>query len=302
VTGLVFTVYSKEKALGEMMESSRTFTLKVAPKADPVDLAYFKPTKTFGVEGSLIPLNLNLIMNDQDGSETATLTFTGLGEFASFHKADGTLLDATHVTYAAGVYTLTGIPAYDSAGNFDVNKLFVKQSASTGTVTVTAYTVDSASGYSSDTSIGSTQTATFALDISRFVPTTGPDTLLYDGVADLANTRSYDALAGVDTLVLRKGEGIDFATDRSIFNIEKIDLTVSGDHSLLNITYQDVVAMTDPSTHDLYILGDSSNDKAQFLTGNGWSHSTVGGYEEYINSNDSTVKVYVQSVIQNAIV
>jgi hypothetical protein len=302
VTGLVFTVYSKEKALGEMMESSRTFTLKVAPKADPVDLAYFKPTKTFGVEGSLIPLNLNLIMNDQDGSETATLTFTGLGEFASFHKADGTLLDATHVTYAAGVYTLTGIPAYDSAGNFDVNKLFVTQSARTGTVTVTAYTVDSASGYSSDTSIGSTQTATFALDISRFVPTTGPDTLLYDGVADLANTRSYDALAGVDTLVLRKGEGIDFATDRSIFNIEKIDLTVSGDHSLLNITYQDVVAMTDPSTHDLYILGDSSNDKAQFLTGNGWSHSTVGGYEEYINSNDSTVKVYVQSVIQNAIV
>ena len=96
--------------------------------------------------------------------------------------------------------------------------------------------------------------------------------------------------------MLRKGENIDFTADRSIFNIEKIDLTVSGDHSLLNITSLDVAAITDPLTHSLYILGDGT-DHVTFA-GADWSAPTLNGaYNEYTSSADPTVKVYVQKEI-----
>jgi len=301
VSGMQLTVYSRESELTLLEKTSVPFTLKVAPVADEVKPDFFKPTKTFGTEGALIPLNLNLILDDQDGSETATLTFEGLGAHASFYDQAGNEVVPAGYDSVNDIYTLSGIPAYDPLGKYDVNNLFVVQSARTGTVAVTAYTVDTASGYLPVDSSGSTPTASFTLDISEKVPTAGADTLLYDGDADVANTRSYDGLAGEDTLVLRKGEGIDFATDRSIFNIEKIDMTVSGANSLTHITWEDVAAMTDPSTHDLYILGDGS-DSVQFAS-TGWSKSSPGGaYDEYTNTNDVTIKVYVQTAINDTIV
>lgn len=78
-------------------------------------------------------------------------------------------------------------------------------------------------------------------------------------------------------------------------------MTVSGANSLTHITWEDVAAMTDPSTHDLYILGDGS-DSVQFAS-TGWSKSSPGGaYDEYTNTNDVTIKVYVQTAINDTIV
>jgi hypothetical protein len=292
ITGIALTVITTERGLpGQLLEQSFSFDLVVTPVSD--GLTAISPTHSFGPEGQMVPINLNVSMADFDGSETATVTLRGFRQYASFYGASGTELTlaqfnpATDYNSGTDTYTLHGLTVEDT------NKLSVIQSATNGTSTVyvTAYTVDGAALQSA-----TTPEASFTLNISPIVPTTGNDTLLYDGVADLANTRSFDGLAGTDTLVLRKGEGIDFATDRSISNIEYIDLTVSGDHSLLNITYQDVAAMTDPSTHDLYILGDATDDVT--FTGTDWSAPTLNGaYNEYTSSADSTIKVYVQQEI-----
>ena len=163
-------------------------------------------------------------------------------------------------------------------------------------VQVSAWTVESANGNISSPA----KTGSFDLSIATYTPTTGNDTILYDRAADLAGTRSFNALDGTDTLVLRLGETIDFATDRanqSISNIETIDLTVSGNHSLLNISYQDVLALTD-SNYSLYILGDSG-DTLQLDALNGWNapDTSSGSFNLYTNSNNLNVKLYVDQTI-----
>ncbi|MGB7511422.1 MAG: hypothetical protein WBP54_09075, partial [Pelodictyon phaeoclathratiforme] len=109
-------------------------------------------------------------------------------------------------------------------------------------------------------------------------PTTGADPLLYyDGYADVDvhSTQSYDALGGTDTLLLWNEGCIDFAVDRDIANIEYIDLTQKGSHSLWNMSTADVVGMTAESGGLLYILGDSADS----VSGSGWTYvadETVG--------------------------
>ena len=315
INGLKLTVATSDKGVVNNPLSSVTFDLQVTPVANGFQL--LNPTLSFGVDGFLsdsltasnrILLNLNAGMFDLDGSETATLSFKGIGNQASFCKGDGSILSsapdpanptAPYVLYnsVTDTYTLHQIPVYDSSpsNRFDVNNIYLVQSARyVPGVQVSAWTVESANGAVSAVSTGS-----FDLSIATYAPTSGKDTLLYDRAADLAGTRSYNALAGDDTLVLRQGEIIDFAADRaklSISNIETIDLTVNGDHALLNITWQDVIAMTD-SRHELYILGDSG-DTLQLGTLNGWSDPEGSGiYNIYTNINHSTVKLYVDPAI-----
>ncbi|MBV5289639.1 MAG: hypothetical protein J0648_07390 [Pelodictyon phaeoclathratiforme] len=291
VEGLELVVITTETHLpGELLEQTFLFDTVVTPVSD--GLTTISPTHSFGPEGQMVPINLNVSMADFDGSETATVTLRGFRQYASFYGASGTELTlaqfnpATDYNSGTDTYTLHGLTVEDT------NALSVIQSATNGTSTVyvAAYTVDGAAPQSV-----TTPEKSFTLNISPIVPTTSNDTLLYDGVADLANTRSFDGLAGTDTLVLRKGEDIDFAdspVDRSIFNIEYIDLTVNGNHSLSNITSAGVAAMTDPSTHDLYILGDGGDHVA--FTGADWSTATrIGDYNVYTSSTDPTVKVSV---------
>ncbi|NTU97838.1 MAG: hypothetical protein HGA62_08520, partial [Chlorobiaceae bacterium] len=299
VSGMKLTVLSKENALTGLVSSSQEFELHVMPVADPADPDYFNPTKTFGTEGDLIPLNLNLIMKDQDGSETATLVFSGLGADAAFYDKSGSLVTAVYDA-GTGEYTLTGIPAYDESGIFDVNNLYVLQSAMHGVIQVKAFTVDHVTDYTDGTSSDETQTGTFELIIAPVIPTSGDDTMLYDGVADLAGTRNFNGLGGYDTLVLKNGVNLDFGSDPDIFNIEEIDLNEHGVHDLSSISFEDVVSMTDED-HTLFILG-GSDDLVQFAGGDGWNDPvSAGGYDRYTNTNDSSVNVYVSSDIQASI-
>jgi VCBS repeat-containing protein len=300
VSGLMLTVLGKEKALAGLVTSSQVFELHVAPVADPIQADYFNPTKTFGTEGDLIPLNLNLIMKDQDGSETATLVVSGLGADAAFYDKSGSLVTAIYNT-GTGEYTLAGIPAYDESGIFDVNNLYVLQSAMHGVIEVKSFTVDhAAGGYADSSSEGALKTGSFELAISPVIPTSGDDTMLYDGAADLAGMRSFDGLGGGDTLVLKNGVNIDFGSDPDIFNIEAIDLNEHGVHDLSGISFEDVVSMTD-SDHTLYILGDGG-DSVQFVAGNGWNDPVSdGGYHLYTNGNDVSVRVYVSAEVQDSI-
>lgn len=159
----------------------------------------------------------------------------------------------------------------------------------------------------------------------------GDDTLYGDGGADIifgqgGNDTIYtdlhteggkikgdillDGGTGKDTLILEKNYDIDFsifdggknASDR-IKNIEIIDLT-EGNHKLENLTLQDVLNMTDEG-HELIIKGDAQ-DKVAFKNDNGWSKSSTDNidgatFDIYTNSNDSSVKVKVESTIDQHI-
>ena len=122
-----------------------------------------------------MPINLNASMPDFDGSETATVTLAGLGEYASFYGHGGTELTlaqynpATDYNSGTDTYTLHGLTVADT------NEFSVIQSArSVGApgVHVTAFTTDGTATPSA------TVSGDFTLDISPIIPTTGNDTLL----------------------------------------------------------------------------------------------------------------------------
>ncbi|RDD30660.1 hypothetical protein CR161_08045, partial [Prosthecochloris sp. ZM] len=119
----------------------------------------------------------------------------------------------------------------------------------------------------------------------------GADTLVYDQddtVIDGGNG------GGNDALILGTGESIDFGviTDNPVKNIEEIDLTVNGNHGLINLSAQDVLDMTD-GDNELYILGDSGDS----VSGTGWqADGSDGDYYVYVNTTLG-VSLYVQDDI-----
>ncbi|ACF45828.1 von Willebrand factor type A [Prosthecochloris aestuarii DSM 271] len=119
----------------------------------------------------------------------------------------------------------------------------------------------------------------------------GADTLVFDPddtVIDGGNG------GGNDTLILSDDDDIDFGESGFInpaINIEVIDLT-DGDHSLTNLSAQDVLDMTD-GDNELYILGDSGDS----VSGTGWqADGSDGDYYVYVNTILG-VSLYVQDDI-----
>ena len=266
IESIALTVYSGESSL-EPTDDKATFNVEVVPVADGVNL---HPTLTFGTEGSPIPLNLNATMIDSDGSETVTLSVTGLGPYAAFY-AGSDLLDFSNYNQGTDTYTISGID------QGSINDITFIQSSVTGSVTVEAYTVETLNNNASGTTSGS-----FQVNISEVVATAENDTFLYDG------TRSYDGGDGIDTLVLRYGEDIDFNTDPDIKNMEILDLASSGyDHTLYNLSVQDVLDITD-SNNTLTILGDA-NDSVNIIDDGDWIHTTE-------TSGDIDFDVYTHAI------
>jgi large repetitive protein len=284
VTGLQLSVLTQETGLTPT-ETSVSFNLIVAGVADGITLT---PTLSFGVEGDIIPLNLNASMLDTDGSETATLTINGLGQYAAFF-ANGTPISASYDS-GTDTYTLAGI------SHTDVNNLGFLQAARSGTLNISAFTSDGAS-----TSVP--VNATLDIAVSDKLATTGNDTLLYDG-------NPLNGLAGVDVVQLRLGENLDFATNPvKPSNIETLDLMPAGqDHSLTNLTLQDVLNMTD-SGKTLSILGDDG-DSVSLQNGNGLDVWSKGGsvtesghtFDVYTNTLDPAVQVKIEQAINDSIV
>ncbi len=135
--------------------------------------------------------------------------------------------------------------------------------------------------------------------------------LVYKSLTSHVYSGVLDAGDGLDTLVLGNGINIDFSSiaDDHIKNIEFIDLSQNGNHTLNNLTLSDVLGLTD-SNKSLYIFGDSSLDVVTLKDTSGatWSQSTgTTTYEGHVfdiygNSGDPTVKVYVESAINESIV
>ena len=255
------------------IETSNNLNVDVTPVVDPLTL---HTTKTFGDEGTDIALNLNANIVDLDGSETVKLELTGLGTDTGF-KVDGVEIDSGNVSYSGDTYTLTNIAAED------INSVTFVQSAMNADVSVNAYMVES------DGSTSSVVTGIVNVDISAVNPTNSADTLLYDGNA-------IDALDGVDTIVFKQDQNVDSIDYSKLDNIEKIDLTANGNHTLNNVSLSDVLNMTD-TNNTIEIHGDSGDhlnlsggDYNAISNPSGWQHTTANGTATY-SSTDGTDSV-----------
>nr|WP_232482983.1 DUF5801 repeats-in-toxin domain-containing protein [Halomonas alkaliphila] len=275
------TLTARTSRNGESDTTSTDLKVEVQPVADGITLS---PELSFGDEGDKIPLNLSASMRDMDGSETATIELSGLGEHVSFFTDGGdTLLDSlpnASISYDSGsdTYTLSGItPA-------QINDLYLVQGATDGdqNVTYEAWTTDG-----SDTS--ASVSGDFDVNIAAVEPTEGDDTLLYSG-------SPIDALGGNDTIVMRFKEDLEQDDYANFDNIERFDLTESGSNSLDALRPEDVLEMTD-DRNTLSILGDE-NDTVDL--GVGWTEGgniIEDGVTFRVYNADEDISLKVQSSI-----
>ncbi|WP_218023807.1 hypothetical protein, partial [Halomonas halmophila] len=244
------TLTARTSQDGESTNTSTDFAVDVEAVADGITMS---PELSFGQEGDKIPLNLSAGMSDMDGSETATIELTGLGEHAGFFTDGGdTLLDSlpdASVSYDSGsdTYTLSGI------ASDQINDLHLVQGATDGNQSVSyeAFTTDG-----SDTS--ETVSGDFDVNIEAVEPTSGDDTLLYTGEA-------LDGLAGADVVEMRFGED---PNPDDLDNVETLDFMGEGQDHSVALEAQDVLDMTDED-NVLSILGDDGDSVD--LTGGSWT-------------------------------
>ena len=122
-------------------------------------------------------------------------------------------------------------------------------------------------------------------------------TVLLDINIQNAQYHAYDGTAldggdGFDTITLAIDADLDFSGVSNIANIEKIDLSETGDHQLLNLNAQDVLDMTD-ADHELFIDGEAGDrvtiDSTLF-------HKTAAdGSNETMEMNGHVYDVYTDS-------
>ena len=264
--------------------TSSNLNVVVSPIVDTLTLS---TTKTFGDELDDIELKLNANVQDLDGSETVKLEIKDLGAGA-FFKINGIDVpfvpsntnntEDVEVAYNSGTdtYTLQNIAAAD------INSVTFIQSAVNTNVTATATMVEE-NGTSSDI-VNSTPVVgtVFNVQIDAVLATSGADSLLYSGNAINAN-------AGEDSLILGGNINIDFDLVSNIDNIEKIDLTKTGEHDISNLGINDVIGMTD-GDNILEILGDSGDSVSlKNADGGTWEQTgTSGGFDEYSKVGDNT--------------
>ena len=233
---------------------------------DPVvDTLTLNTTQTFGNAGDDIELKINANVQDLDGSETVTLTLSGLGSDASF-KANDIWIDEANISYSGDTYTITKIAASD------INAITFVQSAMNADVSVTAKMVES-DGSESATIIGSD----FHVTIGAASPTSGNDTLLYSGSA-------IDGGAGTDTLIFKNIDSIDMSGINNISNIEKIDMSGNGNQTLSGLSLDQIFLMTDSSSAHTLTIDGNTGDTVATVDRTGWAkagETTAGAYTEY---------------------
>ena len=269
---------------GSVLDTSTTFSLTIDAVASTITI---DPTNTFANNYVWTAVNINANMTDLDGSETMTLTLAGavtaLDETAQFRLSDGSSVNAT---FNSGTWTLADV-AFDEINNIEI--LYHEYS---GTVNVTAKTVDGASV------VDTTVSSVFEMNIAGTSTTgSGDETILTDG--DFA----INAGTGEDTITLTQGANLDSINYANLDNIETIDLDVNGAHTLANLKLSDIVSMTDVD-NELTILGDSAdsvditNDLSMGTNATDWTLATVDNgadttytYSKNDGSDSITLKI-----------
>ena len=122
----------------------------------------------------------------------------------------------------------------------------------------------------------------------------------YDGVEE--------GTLDVHTSDLLSADSFDFSdlVNDTVQDMEVIDLSQDGDHSITGVTAQDVLDITDDS-NTLTIMGDSE-DSVSLVDGAGaWQTtgtSTIDGhtYNVYHNNEDASMTLYVETAIQATVI
>ncbi len=123
--------------------------------------------------------------------------------------------------------------------------------------------------------------------------------LLFDGHADI------DGSDGFDTIILNTGLNLDFSDTNMarIENIETIDMTDNGAHSIIKLTLDDVLDMTDVD-NALVIAGDESDsfDASHLNESGNWTQDSYvdnGDYGtySYSHSDGSNVELTIDEQI-----
>ena len=161
-------------------EMTYPVNLDVVPVADGITT--MTPENTFGTEGQDIPVLINAMPVDMDGSEILTMTLEGLGSDAVFKQA-GQFIDPANVSYdqTTDIYTLTDIDINN------INDVSFQQESFSGSVNVALKTIETANG-----DVSSEVTGQFNVNIS---PASAPDQI-------------FDGSSGDDTLVGLSGNDI----------------------------------------------------------------------------------------------
>ncbi|WP_121628724.1 T1SS-143 repeat domain-containing protein [Poseidonibacter antarcticus] len=143
ITGVTLSVTSGEPG-NETAQTSDSFNITFNAVAD--DLISFSPTDAIGdeyvnSESAWTQINLNINVQDTDGSETISVTFDGLPEDSSFSLDGGTTPIASSYDDTTGIYTISGID-YEKVNDLSV---LTPTGYKGGTITTTAWTVDGSS-------------------------------------------------------------------------------------------------------------------------------------------------------------
>ncbi len=229
------------------------------------------PTLTFGKAFSWIDLKLNANMQDVDGSETMSLKLTGLSENAQFRFSDGTVLSDATWDNTTNKWTINGI-------TFDqINNIQFTNDKNVSNVSVEAWTQEiDKNGNPIDGIISTSDTKTFNVDIK-----------------DVGGVLSLEEKVNLDFTKL---------STESLKGINIIDLSITGENKLENLSLQDVLNITNNSG-ELTIKG-LSEDKVSFKNDglNTWTKSgTDAGFDIYTNSGNSDIKVKVEQAISDGI-
>jgi Ca2+-binding RTX toxin-like protein len=252
--------------------------------------------------GGTTPFDINhsrLLANDTD-ADGETLLITSV-QMAAGNTSHGTVTSSgTTVTFTpTGVFTGTTSFEYtvnDGSGGIVVGTVNVDVKAETNT-----------------TNPGGVITGTAGIDV--IFGTTGNDTI--DGLAgndlmyagngndilnwDSSDTSRIDGGAGTDTLKFTaSGETLNLTTinDTDYYGrytgIEKIDLTGTGDNSLV-LNVNDVLNLSD--TSDRLTVEGNAGDSVS--AGSGWTQGTAdGGYDTYTSTDQANAaELYVDSDI-----
>ena len=242
------TVYSGEKGQTAVKANEAVFDVKVQAVADGLTI---DPTQTFGKAGESIPIHLNATVKDTDGSETVTVALKGLGKDVTFNHGTAAY-DAVTDTY-----TVSGI-----AHNKVPQLAFTKNAPMSGTVNVTAKTVETSNG---DTS--AEVSGIFQVDIK---PGTAPSGIigrsaffsassltegteeaepLFDADGNLIDL-NLDSAAALDASLLGEGtlsEGIDAEADAAI---DEAAALLSVDAEMPNTDIPDLPDTEDSGTNE----------------------------------------------------
>ncbi|MBN2781821.1 MAG: cadherin-like domain-containing protein, partial [Campylobacterales bacterium] len=122
------------------------------------------------------------------------------------------------------------------------------------------------------------------------------------------SSTDIDAGDGLDTIILSDGANIDFDSIANIDNFESINLSKNGNHTLSNITVQDIIDITD-ANNDLIIFGDSGDSVSlKNESGKTWTKDanqvTENGhtFDIYTNVQDNNISVKVEDQINDSII